>query len=152
MGYLDAYGAGVENRNRKIKLLLLTLVGFLILAGILWFRFRNFREDQAMDGFFQALRNRDYQTAYAFWGCSVARPCRDYSYDKFMEDWGPKSQHADVAAMKITDSKSCSGGIIKFVQFPKDQVELWVDRSTRTIGFAPWPVCNPRMQVDVGNK
>lgn len=152
MGYLDGYGEGVERRNRIIKILLLTLLGLLILGGILWFRFRNFREDQAVDRFFEALRNRDYQAAYIYWGCSVTKPCRDYSYEKFMEDWGPQSRHADVGAMKIADSKSCSGGVIKFVKFPADQVELWVDRTTKTIGFAPWPVCNPRMQVDVGGK
>jgi hypothetical protein len=152
MSYLDDYGVGVERRHRMIKISLLTLLGLLVLAGILWFRFRNFREDQAVDRFFAALRNKDYQGAYVFWGCTVDHPCRDYSFEKFMEDWGPKSPHADLAAMQITETKSCSGGIIKFVKFPNDQVELWVDRSTKYIGFAPWPVCNPRMQVDVGGK
>ena len=152
MGYLDAYGEGVERRHRIIKILLLSLLGLLILGALAWWRFRNFREDQALDRFFQALRNRDYKTAYASWGCTVEQPCRDYSYEKFLEDWGPKSPHADVAAMQITDTKSCSTGVIKFVKFPTDEVELWVDRNTKNLGFAPWPVCNPRMQVDTSGK
>ena len=148
MGYLDAYGAGEERRNRIIKRLLIAALIVVVIGIGLWFRFRNWAEDQQVSRFLELLRGKDYKTAYSLWGCTFDRPCRDYSFEKFMEDWGPQSPHADAAAMQVTDTKSCSSGVIKFVKSPQDVVQLWVDRRTRQIGFAPWPVCNPRMQVD----
>jgi hypothetical protein len=148
MGYLDAYGAGEERRAKIIKTLVLIAVVIAILGGIAWWRFRNWAEDKRAEEFFAMLRSGDYKGAHALWGCTDERPCRDYSFDRFMEDWGPKSQH-NPNAMQVTDTKSCSSGVIKVLKYPGDEVHLWIDRRTKTIGFSPWPVCNPRMQVDL---
>ncbi|HET8546436.1 MAG TPA: hypothetical protein VFL57_00450 [Bryobacteraceae bacterium] len=149
MGYLDAYGAGEERRAKIVRTLVLSLIILAVLAGIVWWRFRNWAENKRVEQFFSDLRGGDYKSAYSLWGCTDARPCRDYSFDRFMEDWGPKSAHANLSAMQVAETKSCSGGVIKILKFPADEVVLWVDRQTKTIGFSPWPVCNPRMQVDL---
>jgi hypothetical protein len=148
MGYLDAYGAGEERRAKIIRTLLLAVLVLAILGGIAWWRFRNWSEDKRAEEFFAKLRAGDYKGAHALWGCTDERPCRDYSFERFMEDWGPKSQH-NVTGMQIADTKSCSAGVIKVLKFPSDEVHLWIDRQSKTIGFSPWPVCNPRMQVDL---
>ena len=149
MGYLDAYGAGEERRGKIIRTLVLSVLVLAVIGGLVWWRFRNWAEDKRADEFFSKLRSGDYRAAHAFWGCTEQRPCRDYSFDRFLEDWGPKSPHANLNAMEVTQTKSCSTGVIKIVKFPSDEVHLWIDRQTKTLGFSPWPVCNPRMQVDL---
>jgi hypothetical protein len=44
--------------------------------------------------------------------------------------------------------------VIVIADFGKSQVEnLWVDRGKHNLGYAPWPVCNPRgSQVLQGNQ
>ena len=152
MSYLEAYGVREARRQRKIRLLL-TLAGtaflILLISGIVWFvYFRNRAEKSQIQAFLERLRSGDYQSAYSLWGCTQATPCPHYPFDKFMEDWGPKSPQADIAQAKLTTTKSCDTGIIQFIQFAdKHEVQLWVERKDRTIGFAPWPICNPRMKV-----
>lgn len=142
-GYLEGYGAGEEKREKSVKRLLLVMVILVIAGGVLYFLFRNYRQERQFSSFLELLARKDYQGAYRLWGCTEASPCRDYAMDKFLEDWGPESPHADIASAKVTRTRSCSGGIIKSLKFPKDEVNLWVDRATLTLGYSPWPMCNP---------
>jgi hypothetical protein len=147
-GYLDAYGVADAKRERTVRGLLLTAVALVIVGIVVYFLARDYREQQKIKSFLALLRNQDYQAAYGLWGCSEKSPCPQYPFKNFMEDWGPQSPHANIAAAKLGVKKSCEGGIIQFVEFPgKEEVQLWVERSNQTIGFAPWPVCNPRMQA-----
>jgi hypothetical protein len=146
--YLEGYGVGEERREKTIRWIVLSAILFAVLGIGAYFQFRNYREEKQIQAFFDALKRKDYKSAYAMWGCTDAHPCPQYAFDKFMEDWGPKSPHADVASAKVTKTKSCDTGIIQFVEFPGDgEVQLWVERRDKVLGFAPWPVCNPRMQV-----
>jgi len=150
-GYLEGYGAGEDQRERIIKRVVLAVVSVAVLGAVAWFLFRNYREEKQVAAFLELLRNKDYQAAYGLWGCSETTPCREYPFDKFLEDWGPKSQHADLSAMRppatiyALSRRSCRGGIIKTLEFPQDKVLLWVERKDLTLGYAPWPVCNPRI-------
>lgn len=146
-GYLEGYGEGEERRGKIIKWTALAVLIIAVLAGALYFILRDRSEKKRVEAFFDDLKRKDYTSAYELWGCSQAHPCPQYAFNKFMEDWGPASPHANVDTAKITKTKSCSTGIIQFVQFPGDEVQLWVERRSKAIGFAPWPVCNPRMQA-----
>lgn len=143
--YLDEYGAKDSRREKIRNWILISLAVVLVVGGGLYFTFRNYNEEKRAKLFLEMLRTQQYEKAYEVWGCSQAKPCRDYSYDKFLEDWGPKSAHADVSRVTVVRTRSCSGGIIQTLRFgEKDEVLLWVDRSDLTLGFAPWPTCNPR--------
>ncbi|HYZ83604.1 MAG TPA: hypothetical protein VE621_04355 [Bryobacteraceae bacterium] len=144
-GYLETYRAGEEGREKLLIRAAIGLVAVVIVGVILWFQFRDYNEKKQVNAFLSALNNKDYKRAYEFWGCSYEKPCPAYNFEKFMEDWGPSSPHANVAAAKLKATKSCNAGVIQYVQFPGDEVQLWVDRKNKTLGFAPWPVCNPRM-------
>jgi hypothetical protein len=146
-GYLEGYGEGEERRGKIIRWTALGLLLAAVLAGVLYFILRDRTEKKQLEAFLADLKRKDYKSAYALWGCTDHTPCPQYAFNKFMEDWGPASPHANVESAKVTNTKSCSGGIIQFIQFPNDEVQLWVERRNKTIGFAPWPVCNPRMQV-----
>jgi len=147
-GYLEGYGAGEERRRKTIRWIVISGLLLAILATVGYFQFRNYREKQQIDAFFDTLKRHDYKAAYAMWGCTDAHPCPQYAFNKFLEDWGPQSKHADISAAKLAKTKSCDTGIIQFVEFPgNEEVQLWVERRDKVLGFAPWPVCNPRMPV-----
>jgi hypothetical protein len=80
------------------------------------------------------------------WGCTEASPCRDYPFNKFLDDWGPKSTHADESSAHIGLSQSCGSGVVIRLDYKNSQqpVPLWVERQTRTISYAPWPECPGR--------
>jgi len=145
-GYLEAYGAGSEKREKIVRRVALVVLVVLVAGTALYFLLRNFRETRQANLFFELLARKDYSAAYALWGCSPTSPCRDYTMDKFVQDWGPTSAHADLSTFKITKTRSCTAGVIFEAQFGSNPPDyLWVDRETKDIGFAPWPVCNPRL-------
>lgn len=148
MSYLEGYGVRDARREKILKWTAAIVFIVVIAGGLLYWKFRNYAEEQQVQAFLTHLRNKDYKSAYALWGCTDAAPCPQYAIDKFMEDWGPQSPQSSIAQATISTTKSCDTGIIQFLQFPdKHEVQLWVERRDRTIGFAPWPICNPRMKL-----
>lgn len=145
--YLDNYGVADARRERLLKRISLSVLACIIVGGTLWFFFRNFKEESRVREFLTLLERHEYQTAYALWGCTEATPCRDYKFERFMQDWGPQSDAADTAAIRRVKVKSCDNGIIQLLQIKGQDVNLYVDRTTLVLGFAPWPVCNPRVKV-----
>src|SRR5688572_10915121 len=115
-GYLDGYGVADARRGKLIKRLLLSVVTVLIAGAVLYFQFRDYSEDRQVKAFLEHLRNKDYQSAYALWGCSEATPCPQYVLEEFLKDWGPDSPFANASAAEITGKKSCEGGVIEFLQ------------------------------------
>ncbi len=144
-GYLDEYGASEARREAIIKRIALVALLLVTVAGLLYFQFRNFREEAKFEAFMEALEENRYANAYALWGCTEQQPCPGYSFEKFMEDWGPESGHSNIAEAEITRTRSCPDGIIKVLSFgEEEEVPLFIDRTQREISFSPWKMCNPR--------
>lgn len=142
--YLANYGAGEEQRERTIRRLIITAIVLLVAGGILYFFLKNFRQERQARKFFELLAKQDYKTAYAMWGCTDAKPCRDYPFQNFLDDWGPNSAHKNARSYHIKRSRSCGSGVILTVDFGGSQEDkLWVERGDLTIGFSPWPGCPP---------
>ena len=143
-GYLANYGAGEEQREKLIRRLIVGAVVVVIAGGILYFFLKNFRQEQQVRNFFELLAKQDYKAAYALWGCTDDKPCRDYNFQNFMDDWGPKSPHGNVSLFHIRKSRSCGSGVILTVDYGKEEpIKLWIQRADLTIGFSPWPGCPP---------
>ena len=141
-GYLDNYGVADARKEKRTKIILYTVLALAVAGGALYFLFRDFREEARIKEFVELLQKQDYKPAYALWGCTDQKPCRDYAFDKFMEDWGPQARPLEVGG-----KKSCHGGIIQSMRVKGQEVNLFVDRSTLSVGFAPWPVCAPRVRL-----
>jgi len=141
-GYLEQYGVGVDRRLKIIKTIVISLVSLLVDGGILLFMFHDYREEQRVKQFLALLNARDYKDAYAMFGCTDAKPCTAYAFDKFMEDWGPASEHKNYGNARISRSRSCGSGVILTVDYGRNQQEkLWVERKDMTIGYPPFQGC-----------
>src|SRR3954470_518077 len=99
-GYLDQYGAGEERRIKVIKTLVISLVALVVLGGIGFFVFHNYRQERQVKRFFELLQAHDYQSAYSLWVHNDSDR-RGYPYTSFLQDWGPKSGHPDVSNVQI---------------------------------------------------
>src|SRR5690242_17541653 len=103
MSYLEGYGVREARQERKL-LYSIGIVLLLVVAGIVVYFWRRDRPELLkVEGFLSALRNKDYKAAYEFWGCNEQKPCREYPFDKFMEDWGPSSPQGNAAGAVKSD-------------------------------------------------
>jgi hypothetical protein len=139
-GYLENYGAAGEGRRRMVRRVALWAVSTLALAGILYFVFHfvipNRGEKAQVRKFFQLLAAQDYKQAYALWGCTDAKPCRDYPLRLFREDWGPAA--VPVTTFEVMDGETCGTGVIVDVDAGKaGDKKLWVDQKSQELGSLP---------------
>lgn len=144
-GYLDNFGVVDARREKRNKRIVISILSIAVVGGLLWYLFRDWKEEARVREFIALLEKKDYKQAYALWGCTDATPCRDYAFDKFLRDWGPDSIAGNMAAVQRGKVKSCSGGIIQQMTIKGEEVNLFVDRNSLVLGFAPWPVCKPRI-------
>ncbi len=143
-GYFEQYGAGERRREKVVRWLVISAAILTIATISGYFYLRTYRAERSVSAFLQALRAGDYKNAYRMWGCE--QPCRDYSFDKFLEDWGPKSEFANASQASIEKARFCNTGVIVTLRSPAgDDVALWYERGNRTLGFSPWPVCVERI-------
>ena len=151
--YLEAYGeseARHEKRVRIVKISSIVLGCALVVGLILFGIFRNYSEEQQAKKFIELLHTRNYQAAYQLW-CNAANPCPGYPFNKFLEDWGPQSSHANASSTHIGSSESCGSGVVIQIDYKGSQepVPLWVERETKMISFAPYPEC-PGRKLRIG--
>jgi hypothetical protein len=145
-GYLDTYGAGVDRRIRLIKTAVIVLVAAVALGAALLYIFHNYSEEQRVKQFLAALSAKNYRAAYRMFGCTEAKPCTAYEFEKFMEDWGPAAGH-DPSHARVARSSSCGNGVLLTVDYGQNRQEkLFVKRADMTIGFPPFDVCPSGMK------
>src|SRR5262245_24097652 len=104
-GYLDRYGEGDEQRAKRNKLIIAVLLALVVVSGGLYFGLRNYRQKAQVTQFVELLQKRDYTAAYRLWDCTETKPCPDYAFSKFMEDWGPQSKYAQISSFTIARSR-----------------------------------------------
>jgi hypothetical protein len=150
-GYLDQYGAGEERRNRIIIRSIIAVLVIIVVATLSWYLLLNHHEEGLVKQFVAALKRGDTQGAYKIWNCKAADTCRDYTYEKFMRDWGPGANGPDLATIGLTDSEECNNGVMLTLRVNANRVEqLWVDRGgTNSISFAPYPICPAQIPYEI---
>ncbi len=144
-GFLEEYGVADDRRAKVIRWLVISALVVVFGSVALYFGLRSWPAKRQVNAFLDDLRRRDYQAAYRDWGCGNG--CSGYPYEKFLEDWGPKSEFAESGAAAIKRTRYCrSGGVIVTINSPKGaDVPLLYLRSNGSLGFSPWPVCDPRV-------
>jgi hypothetical protein len=140
--YLDAYGAEDERRLRIIRRVIISAVAAAVLATALYLFLKDYQEKQVVKQFLAQVNAGHYQEAYRTWGCTDTHPCPEYTFQKFMEDWGPAQTKN---AWNIADVDGCPTGVVITVGASGvDPQPLWVQRSDKSISFSPWPECQGR--------
>ncbi len=147
-GFLDEYGVADARRSRVIWWIVISAVVVAVTATALYFTLRTWPAKRQVSAFLDDLERHDYQAAYRVFGC--AKGCPDYAFNSFLDDWGPKSPFANPTAAQVRKTRYCGSGVIVTLQSPKgEDVALWYERSAGTLGFAPWPVCAPRIPAPI---
>ena len=82
MTLMDAEQPDLKRERRRTILIISGIVLILFLAW-LGYHERNYGQRHAVDKFFAAIQNKQYQQAYAIW----KNP--QYAYNDFYTDWGP---------------------------------------------------------------
>jgi len=166
--FLEGYGVADARRARIFWRLVIAGAVVAALGLTLYFVFRTWPAKRQVNQFVELLRKKDYQGAYRLWGCAAPdSPCRDYTFEKFLEDWGPKGPYADAAGAQVKSIPArtchpdfwetlknlaahavgergcdCGPGVIHALSFPNgEEVRLRYERKDSTLGTAPWPVC-----------
>jgi hypothetical protein len=148
-GYLDEYGVAEARRERTVKYIIAGALVAAILGAAAFFLFRNRAEENVVNQFVAALRGKNYQQAYALWGCTPQTPCRYYAPERFIEDWGASGTYKNPEQIKIEHVDACDTGVVFDISYPgADDQGLWVERKTKVLGYAPWPRCpGPHLQI-----
>jgi len=122
----------VAQRRRRQ---LITAVAFTVMiAGYLSYEFWNYREEQQVRRFFEALQRQDFQGAYQIW-----QPTSAYSFQDFQQDWGPNGHELGkpVTQFHVTGSTSRGSGVIVRVLVNDEEKSLWVERKDTSLSFPP---------------
>jgi hypothetical protein len=88
-----------SNRSRHLKIVAGALVLLAVVA--LYYAFRFYPEQRAVQRFFDALVAGDVKTAYQLW-----KPQASYRMQDFLTDWGPYGYYGPVKSYKIIEISS----------------------------------------------
>jgi hypothetical protein len=93
-----------SSKTRPLKFVAGALV--ILAAVVLYFAFRFYPEQRAVQRFFDALAAGDTNTAYQLW---KAKP--SYRIQDFLTDWGPYGYYGPVKSYKIMKISRPEGSI-----------------------------------------
>lgn len=145
--YLAGYGAGEARRAKVIQWAVIGAILAAVLGLVGYFFLRHYSERANLSALVEAVRSGNHVAGHAQFGCTPQKPCRDYSFEKYLGDFGPKGEYRALPEAKVVESWSCPGGIIRVFDFGGGkQLDLIVANTDKLVGFAPprqaWKGCN----------
>ena len=147
MTLLDAqqYDAAAE-RRRRLKIIG-AIVLVLILAGLAW-AYRYWPQERIVDHFFDALQQKDYESAYGIWMHDPqwkqhTEKFSQYPFNDFYRDWGPGGEWGLIKTHSIYASGTPKGGgsgviVEVIVNDRSEHARVWVEKSDKTLSFSPY--------------
>ena len=134
-------------RRRKITIAVVCLA-VVVLAGLAWM-YRNWPEEHAVDKFFTAIQNKDFETAYGIYFNDPGwrqhpQKYTQYTYADFYRDWGPGGEWGLVKSHSIygsVNTKGFGGGGVVVEVIVNERAEharMFVQRSDKTITVYPY--------------
>jgi len=137
-------------RARRRKELLAAGLLSLVLAGLLTYRFWNWREERAVDRFVTHLEQKDYEGAYGIWLADPAwrqhpQKYQRYTYGDFYGDWGPGGQWGLIKSHRIEAAvRPPRGGtgviVVVTINQRAEKAFVWVEKSDLSLSFSPYEV------------
>ena len=137
--------------SKKRRYIVTGIALAILLAGSVWWLLRFHTEKGTIRHFMNAVIAGNLQQAYQIW-----KPSPSYSFNDFVEDWGPNGYYGPVKSFHIENRPEHraggSGVAIKielspYQPFPADddqvkraktkEVTLWVEFKDQSITFPP---------------
>jgi len=135
-----------RDRRRRIKTASAVVV-ILLLTWIGWM-YRNWPEERAVNHFFSALQQKDFEGAYGIWQHDSnwkqhSEKYPTYPFKDFNRDWGPGGEWGAIQSYKIYGSAGPPGGgsgvIVEVVVNDRtEHARIWVQKSDKTLSFSPY--------------
>jgi hypothetical protein len=124
----------INPRAERWKRRLLIAVPLVaILAGYLYYEFKNYPEEQAVSRFLETVARKDYDEAYRLW-----QPSSYYKMKDFLQDWGDGGVEGVVKEFDVTGSHAQGSGVIVYVRLNgRRDIALWVERGDKSLSFPP---------------
>jgi hypothetical protein len=149
MGLLDATS---EEPRSKLRRLAISGVALALLVSLtVGYMFRFYPEKRAVERFLDTLVAGDTARAYQLW-----KPSGSYTFQDFLEDWGPTGYYGPVKSYHIETAQNPRGGgsgviivveLSPYQPFPAandteknrrtKEVRIWVERRDKSLGFPP---------------
>ncbi|HEY4961967.1 MAG TPA: hypothetical protein VII29_13995 [Terriglobales bacterium] len=145
----------VQARKRRNRII--AIVAIVLVCAILAWNFRHYPQEHAVDTFFAALQQQDYEKAYGIWNHDPdwkqhPQQYAKYTFQNFAQDWGPggewgliKTYHVDGSAVPTggngTKFDVASSGVVVVVTVNErvaQKAHVWVEKSDKTLGFSPF--------------
>lgn len=132
------------SRDRKRRNIIITIIVLVIvLAGLGW-HFRYWPEEHAVDTFFDALQQKDYEKAYGIWFNDPEwkqhpDKHKDYDFHDFYVDWGPGGEWGLIKTHKIYTTVAGGSGVtvVVIVNGRSQAANVWVQKKDKTMSFPP---------------
>ncbi len=142
---------------RKRRILIVSISAIVLLCLILAWNFRYYPQEHAVDTFFAALQQKDFETAYGIWNHDPEwkqhpEKYAKYSFPEFMKDWGPGGEWGTINSYHVDGSAVPKGGngtkydvtpsgvvvVVTVNERIADKAHIWVEKSDKTLGFSPY--------------
>ncbi len=134
-------------KERRKRLIIWGTITVILIVAFLGWWFRHLPYEHRVDKFFDALEQKQYETAYGIWlndsnWKQHPQKYSQYPFHEFYTDWGPggewgliKSHHVDGAA----GTKGSGVVVVTTVNERKgDRARIWVEKSDKTMHFSPY--------------
>src|SRR5574341_221031 len=122
--------SGSEEPKSKTLRYAVTGAAFAILlaVGLWWFVFRFWGEKRAAERFLESLVAGNLEQAYCLWklgdackhqpASEIAKPGESYTYQDFLDDWGPSGYYGPVKSYGIETAQLLRGasGVIVVIR------------------------------------
>ena len=123
----------------------------LVIAFAAW-ELRFWPEEHAVNRFFAALEQKDFERAYALWTADPnwkqhPQKYQSYPYGTFYVDWGPASEYGTIRSHHVEGAvaprerlgSSGSGVIVEVkINTNPEPVRLWVEKKDKSLTFSPY--------------
>src|SRR5690242_9471088 len=102
MTLLDAKEYDPRPARQRWRLIVAVVV-VAIVAAVLWYLFRFWPEEHAVDRFFQAIEAKNFEAAFGIYSADPEwkqHPDRykTYGYNQFYIDWGPQGDYGTITS------------------------------------------------------
>jgi hypothetical protein len=160
MALMDAKEYDPRPAQKRRRIIATAVVTVLVIAVYLYFT-RYDSEKKAINNFFQAIEQKDYDKAYGIYFGDPdwkqhPQKYSSYTINQFTLDWGPSGEYGAITSHRVDcaleppkkDFASPSGVVIVVtINNRAEPRSMWVEKKSRTITDSPVKVlCNGGQQ------